>query len=253
MPRLFKFDLVTQHGALKGTLPLPDAPIRLAEFVFQIYPLDQKLVQMAVEDVTRDGQKSISCKAGCGACCKQAVPISIPEAFLLRDLVLSFPQEKRVHVLRRFENIQQSLTQLDPELEIKAGETFSQRLQRIAIQYFQLGLDCPFLENQSCSIHPYRPTVCREFLVTSPAEACSTLISPEITGVPMAISMPHSLAKLTAMLMENEPELIPLPLALNWAENNPEWNSKRFDAALLYSTLFDILQAETVPKVPSSG
>ena len=31
---------------------------------------------------------------------------------------------------------------------------------------------CPFLEDESCSIHPQRPVSCREFLVTSPAENC---------------------------------------------------------------------------------
>jgi Fe-S-cluster containining protein len=245
MPRLFKLDLVTQHGALKGSLPLPDAPIRLAEFAFQIYPLDQKLVQMAVEDETRDGKKAISCKAGCGACCKQAVPVSIPEAFLLRDLVLSFPQEKRIQVLQRFEGIQKKLVEHAGELDAKADEDWNDKLRRIGIRYFEFGLDCPFLENQSCSIHPYRPTVCREFLVTSPAEACATLISPEITGVPMAINMPHCMAKLTGILFDREPELIPMPLALDWAENHPEWNTQRFDAGLLYSTLFDIMRANS--------
>jgi Fe-S-cluster containining protein len=34
-------------------------------------------------------------------------------------------------------------------------------------------MPCPFLEDESCSIHPDRPLVCREYLVTSPAELCA--------------------------------------------------------------------------------
>lgn len=165
-------------------------------------------------------------------------------------MVLSFPQEKRIQVLQRFEGIQKKLVEHEADLDARANEDWNDKLRRIGIRYFELGMDCPFLENQSCSIHPYRPTVCREFLVTSPAEACATLISPEITGVPMAINMPHSLAKLTAILMENEPELIPMPLALDWAEDHAEWNAKRFDAGLLYSTLFDILRSKAEPPSP---
>ena len=33
-------------------------------------------------------------------------------------------------------------------------------------------MPAPFLEEESCSIHPDRPMACREYLVTSPAENC---------------------------------------------------------------------------------
>ena len=38
-------------------------------------------------------------------------------------------------------------------------------------EYFQLGIPCPFLEEESCSIYHDRPITCREYLVTSPPAA----------------------------------------------------------------------------------
>ncbi len=44
---------------------------------------------------------------------------------------------------------------------------------RSARRYFHLGIACPFLEDESCSIHADRPISCREYLVTSPAVNCA--------------------------------------------------------------------------------
>ena len=44
----------------------------------------------------------------------------------------------------------------------------------LSIEYFKFGIACPFLEDESCSIHPDRPMACREYLVSSPAENCRT-------------------------------------------------------------------------------
>jgi hypothetical protein len=35
------------------------------------------------------------------------------------------------------------------------------------VRYFLQGVACPFLEAESCGIHPDRPLACREYLVTS--------------------------------------------------------------------------------------
>lgn len=242
MPRLFKIDVETRFGPLRGGVPLPDAPIRLAEFAYQLFSLEDRLVGQAIQAATADGKNSISCGPGCGACCRQAVPISVPEAFLLRDLVLSMPQARRVEILKRFESIHLRLQAEQLDVEIHAGETPHDRWMRVGLKYFSLGMACPFLENESCSIHPHRPTVCREFLVTSPAVECRDPGSGKTQGIDLAFSLPHCLARLTGILMDEEPQLIPMPLALDWAEAHAEWNAKRFDAALLYSGLFDVVK-----------
>jgi len=242
MPRIFKLDLQTHFGALKGALPLPDEPIRLAEFAFQIFPLEERLVGMAVKHATSSGKEKISCGPKCGACCRQAVPVSIPEAFLLRDLILSMPQARRHEVLSRFEAIQLRLQSESINLEIRSGESAQDRWLRVGLRYFKLGLACPFLEDESCSIHPHRPTVCREFLVTSSPSECGDPAKGTVRQIANPFSLPHCLARLTGVLMDQEPQLIMMPSALEYAEANAEWNEKRFDAGLLYSTLFDIVK-----------
>jgi Fe-S-cluster containining protein len=47
------------------------------------------------------------------------------------------------------------------------------QLRAVGRTYFGLNLPCPFLQNQSCSIHPQRPLSCREFLVVSNPKYCS--------------------------------------------------------------------------------
>lgn len=243
MPRSFKIDLETRFGPLRGTVPLPDAPIRLAEFAHQLFPLSERITQQAADAATSDGETKISCGPGCGACCRQAVPLSIPEVFLLRDLLLSFPPARRGEILGRFESMRQRLGEADLELELLAGETQDQRWMRFGSRYFSLGMACPFLEDESCSIHSVRPTVCRDFLVTSPPEECADITSEKMICIDNVFSLPHCLARLTGILMDEEPQLIPMPLALEWAEGHPEWDQKRFDAATLYSTLFDIVKS----------
>lgn len=45
----------------------------------------------------------------------------------------------------------------------------------------------PFLEDDACSIHPHRPSVCREYLVTSPAEHCAELGRKLVKRVPVSV------------------------------------------------------------------
>src|SRR5262249_20918511 len=75
------------------TLPLPMLPAfrQLAEIV----------VEHSVQSVQAQG-KEISCKKGCGACCRQLVPISALESRRLRDLINELPEPRRSKVLARF-------------------------------------------------------------------------------------------------------------------------------------------------------
>src|SRR5436305_2819221 len=90
-------------------------------------------------------------------------------------------------------------------------------------RYFNLGIDCPFLEDESCSIHPDRPLSCREYLVTSPAEHCTAPTRDTIRRVPTP-----GFAMTAFAILDGPPPVgkgcrwVPLVLALEWAEANPE-------------------------------
>jgi Fe-S-cluster containining protein len=117
---------------------------------------------------------SISCKAGCGACCRMLVPISELEAQRLREVVHAMPEPRRSHVLARFA---EAVRQLDaagllPQLR-RVEQWTDNEFQAMTRAYFERQIACPFLEAESCSIYEERPITCREYLVTSPAEKCA--------------------------------------------------------------------------------
>jgi hypothetical protein len=98
----------------------------------------------------------------------------------------------------------------------------------VGMGYFDRGIPCPFLEEESCSIYGVRPLVSREVLVTSPAEHCAC---PR-AGTVKRVKMP--LKAWTAMAAFDEVPAgaryirwVPLILAPEWAEAHPEEQPQR--------------------------
>src|SRR5438046_421758 len=61
--------------------------------------------------------RTISCKAGCGACCRQLVAVSVVEAKALADLVAALPADRQQVVRARFADALRRLEEarlLDP-------------------------------------------------------------------------------------------------------------------------------------------
>ncbi|HYK92203.1 MAG TPA: YkgJ family cysteine cluster protein [Acidobacteriota bacterium] len=239
-PRILTVDLQTKFGRVRGNLALPPGEMRLAEFAWNAMVLDEKLIHLAVTSEARQGRQ-VSCRKGCGACCRQAVPVSPPEAWMLRDLIASFAPDRRATVLQRFAQIRQRLEQEgfgQRSLPTSAGK---EQVQALGLDYFRLGLPCPFLEDESCSIHPQRPSSCREYLVTSPAAFCVDPGLNPVRPVPLAAGLTEALSRLTAVLLGGDPQVIPLVLALDWAEDHREEGQLRYDAAALLTLLVQIL------------
>ena len=63
-----------------------------------------------------------------------------------------------------------------------------------------------------------RPSICREYLVTSAPIHCASLNVPAVARVPVAIRLSEALVDITAELLGTNPQVIPLPYALEWAE-----------------------------------
>ena len=101
-------------------------------------------------------------------------------------LIETMPAPRREELTRRFVAASDALTQaglrnrlLDP------GQRTGLSDRDLSTAYFALGIACPFLEEESCSIHADRPLVCREYLVTSPAELCAGSAQEGVTPVPV--------------------------------------------------------------------
>lgn len=177
----------------------------------------------ATERAEAEGRE-ISCRAGCGACCRQLVPVAPAEARALAQLVEAMPEARREQVRRRFDA---ALDVLEPLGLMQRLERNSGDRQVIAREYFETGVACPFLEDEACSIHADRPLVCREYLVTSPPDLCAAL-SPGIEKV--TLEARPSLALLHADLREG---WLPLVLSLVQDAQSPPSPRDRTGADIL--------------------
>jgi Fe-S-cluster containining protein len=179
------------------------------------------LVQLSAETVTSQG-KTITCRAGCGACCRQPVPVSEAEARALAAYVANLPQERRAAVVERFRAVLEKLAGagLLDDLRRMQDLEDSER-KELGMAYFKLGMPCPFLENEACSIYPIRPVRCREYLVTTPAEYCATPGQSRVERMGIAGEVSQILYRITAQKMEEEPRFLLLVTALDYAASVP--------------------------------
>jgi Fe-S-cluster containining protein len=165
------------------------ASLTEAPYVAQL-PIFQAITdELTARGIAREAAagRSISCKPGCGACCRQPVPLAAVEARGIAALVAAMPDAQRDAVTGRFAAARTALDAAG--ITTQAAEIAAMdRATRDAYgrRYFRLGLACPFLEAENCTIHPDRPLSCREYLVTSPASACDDPTDASIRTVPLA-------------------------------------------------------------------
>ena len=191
-------------------ITVPSGPVAAADLM----PALQGLVNAVVE--AAEAGKQVSCRKGCGACCRQLVPVSRTEGERLLSVVEAMPRERRKILGARFAAAEAAIS--------AAGlKDRGQRTDReLSTSYFALGVPCPFLEEESCSIHPERPLVCREYLVTSPAELCA---GPAQEGVaPVAVPKVSMAAR--GLQSEGE-DWFPLALLMDWAKKRPRKGERR--------------------------
>ncbi|MBS0519650.1 MAG: YkgJ family cysteine cluster protein [Proteobacteria bacterium] len=163
---------------LAHPITVPSSPVPAAAVVPALQGLVNAVVSAAEEQVVHKGQ-AISCRKGCGACCRQLVPVSRTESERLLALIEAMPADRRTALKARFAAAAERIGLAG--LAERAGRSD----RELSSAYFALGLPCPFLEEESCSIHAERPLVCREYLVTSPADLCAGPAQEGVTPVPV--------------------------------------------------------------------
>ncbi len=233
--------LDTADGAIAGRIALPARPLRLAELAAGVLPLIDRLVGLAARREQSSG-RAISCRSGCAACCRHLVPVSAPEAWLLDDLLTGAPPERRVALALRFADTEGRLRQAG--LRARLEHPDADEAGDLSTRYFALALPCPYLENEACSIYAQRPSACREYLVTSPAQHCWQPLTSGVARVGVSMRASQALAQLAAELYGGEPELIALPLAPAWAERNREAGRRAWEGRALLTRLLDLLGRE---------
>jgi Fe-S-cluster containining protein len=199
-------------------ITVPEGPTRVGDLLPVFRGLANVVVGVGVRNVERQGAR-VSCRAGCGACCRQPVPVSESEARALKRLVDAMPEPRQTQVRERFAAAVQRLAEAGLMERIQRASPGTDA-QEAALEYFRLGLACPFLEDESCSIHPDRPVACREYLVTSPAEECSRPAEGRVCGVPLPAQVARAVWAVDRQTTASG--CVPLVLALDWAEGHPQ-------------------------------
>lgn len=204
-------------------MTVPAGPCAVEDVLPIVHGLSSLFATRATLRAESEG-RSVSCRAGCGACCRQMVPVSIAEARALARLVEAMPEPRRGHVRRRF---QAAIAALDAGGVLDRLDADPGDRRAAGRAYFEAGVACPLLEDEACSIHADRPLACREYLVTSPPELCATL-APEVEK--LALEATPSLALLHADLREG---WLPLVLALVQDAKSPPSPRHRTGADIL--------------------
>lgn len=202
-------------------------------------------------DHARAAGNAASCQRGCTSCCRQIVPLAPVEAVRLAEVVEALPDAKRRAVKRRFEEIVKRMEDaglLDRRAPRgrtalqSAASTPYDRWEDVSLRYFAMRIDCPFLEDEACTVYPERPMACREYHVTTPPELCATL-DPRLETTPRPVRMGEALARLSNEALGRSDPQIPLPLALEWARVNRRAFERAVDGEALAMALVQELQA----------
>jgi Fe-S-cluster containining protein len=247
--------LTVSGQKLEAKITVPAGPVRVRQMLPAFRSLAEAVIDQGVKQVVANGER-ISCAKGCGACCRQLVPIAEAEARQVRDLVNDLPEPRRSEIRSQFAAARHRLEeaglleQLEHPVRFPDGE-----LRPLGLKYFALGIACPFLEEESCSIHPERPIACREYLVTSPAEECAQPNPHSVRYVPLAGKVSNAVIRLAKQRSERFIPWVPLILALSWAESHPDERPQPGPELLLL--VFENLARGKVPgsnePVPETG
>jgi hypothetical protein len=94
------FTLAVGEGRLDASVVVPAGTVTLTQILPAIQGLTSNIIDSMVQIVQSEGRQ-ISCKAGCGACCRQMVPLSIFEAEALAEWIATLPEEHQDQLRQR--------------------------------------------------------------------------------------------------------------------------------------------------------
>jgi Fe-S-cluster containining protein len=231
-------ELVIGGNKLKLKLVVPASEVPPETLLPTLHTLSNHIVDGVEQKVQKQGVE-ISCKKGCGACCRQHVPISPAEARLMFAVVDNLPEPGRSQTIARFEQAAQRLKDSGlTEQAMNYHRLTEKETARMVRQYFDLGIACPFLEDESCSIHEFRPLICREYLVISSPDHCASLNEDSIERLKFPVSVAESFSEMEGVSKAGENAYIPLVMALEWSRDHadeceyrpgPQWVQQFFE------------------------
>jgi Fe-S-cluster containining protein len=224
---------------------------RLSELVPLARSISASIVAIAAKHGTEAG-KTISCQRGCTHCCRQLVPVAPLEAKRLAEVVSACSSEQRAAILERFSRAIQTL-ETAGLINARSRSPGSQRAMvsketnanaawnDVSRRYYELRLDCPFLENDSCSIYDERPIACREYNAVTPPALCESFDSG-IETIERPVRLGEALTKAGNDVAKTNEMAIPLPLALEWVATHAKTFSGEYDGEALFWALVQAIE-----------
>jgi Fe-S-cluster containining protein len=218
----------------------------LADIVPLARSVCTKITDVVVESVCSDGGR-IPCRKGCAACCaRYLVPLSVPEAFRLKEEISAEPRCRRESIFRAcLLATRRILSQKPPKqfTDRKTGPLLVGPidLNLVSNWYKNLKLPCPFLQKGLCTIYDQRPLACREYFVKGSAEACrGGRGNAKVVRIP--VQMPNALAQLARDFEGTGDEAVILPLVLFWYEQNRQRANRTWPAVMMVNRFLEIVR-----------
>lgn len=217
-----RFALKVRDANLEVSAKLPEGPVRPDVLLPILQNLSDSLSELTIHSASQLGEK-LSCREGCGACCRQAVPITPVEARMIAEWLDDQPEERQTVLLERFRQAAARLEEagIAKRIRERANAVDRETMHELGLQYFALGIACPFLEEERCTIHAIRPLRCREYLVVSPAEHCAHPATKEIVGIKPPVLLSQILARWDTNGDPQPHELIVLAMLDEWMARHP--------------------------------
>ena len=240
-----KVELSMDGTPFEMTFRVPAKKLKLRRMLPVFQKMSDTFNNIGIASLDANG-KSISCRAGCGACCRQLVPLSEAEAFDLRALVDDMPEPRRSEIRGRFADGMEKLDRISFFERLESiAETDDAEYSAMIREYFTQQIACPFLEDECCSIHKSRPVACREYLVTSPAEHCSSATGEGIENVEYLFKVKDTLITIARNRLKPELPYVPLIRLMEWTEAKADDSLERKGMEwmeMFFSKLVDVSQ-----------
>lgn len=223
---------------LRAQVTVPTGPTLMSDML----PLARALSDAIVSQTARVHEQAgnpVSCKKGCGACCRHMVAISEVEARRLGQVIDGMEEPRRSEIRARFAAARPRLADAGLLEQLENPETITgEEYGSIALSYFDRQIACPFLEEESCSIYEERPITCREYLVTSSPEHCAVPAENKVRRIRMPLKVFNAVARWQASPTGYFKEAwVPLILAPEWASIHPGEPSANSGVELLSELL----------------
>jgi hypothetical protein len=202
-------------------------PTKVMELLPLAREISEGITAIVIEHERSEG-RNVSCRAGCGACCVQLVPIAPAEAVRLAEVVEAMPGRRRETVEARFENAVRRLREIglvdrgaSPDLGAlrSPAPTGKTQWEDVSRRYFDARIPCPFLEDGSCGVY-----------------------ADEVREIPRLVRISEGMKDFTNRLLGRNDFNIPLTLSLDWARAHRDAFEREGDGEELAIELVRLIQ-----------